>query len=208
MMALTDVAMLPALNVMHRNRRHFELFIGVFHLIISIIFNITGALDTELFLDELEWHFISDVLSITYGLMISIHLMGIQSEEINTILRYVAFGASWILKTRDQWDSIFYESFLILVFVLGVLYRHFIIPKDGKVPVHMGHATKMAISLAGFGLAAGVDRLELFEDVFHITYGVFHVLGGLAVYHAWLMIPCRDTKKNDDVIPTYGGGYR
>ena len=59
-LALTDVAMLPALVVMKRNRRHFELFVGVSQLLISFSFNAAEAFDTQLFLREDDWHFLAD----------------------------------------------------------------------------------------------------------------------------------------------------
>ena len=92
--------------------------------------------DAQVFLSELEWHFISDVLSITYFLVLCVHLMGIPYENTNIVLRYLAFALTWILKTKDKWDSIWFETLLIVAYVGGVVYRH-ALPNASQSPVHV-----------------------------------------------------------------------
>jgi len=210
-MALTDAAMIPALLVMQRNRRHFELFIGCFHLIISFLFNISGAWETNIFLSELEWHFISDVLSITYALVLCVHLMGLPNENQNIILRYLAFSLTWIMKVKDQWDSTLFETILIAIYVIGVLIRHFTPPTKpaDKIPLNIDHVTKAVISLALLGLVYLVSESAFVEeDPFSIIYGLYHLTAGALFYYAWLSVPCRDThKKSDDyLLPQHGQG--
>lgn len=210
-MALTDAAMIPALLVMQRNRRHFELFIGCFHLIISFIFNISGAWGVNIFLSELEWHFISDVLSITYALVLCVHLMGLPNENQNILLRYLAFALTWIMKVKDQWDSTLFETILIAIYAIMVLIRHFTPPtKPGdKISLNADHATKAVISLAMLGLVYLVSESTFVEsDPLSIIYGLYHIIAGALFYYAWLSVPCRDTwKKSDDyLLPQHGNG--
>ena len=62
---LTDLAFIPALAVMASNRRHFELFIGIFQLISGFLYNFCDALDTSVVLTELQWHGLNNILTTT-----------------------------------------------------------------------------------------------------------------------------------------------
>ncbi|RLN88544.1 hypothetical protein BBJ28_00001202 [Nothophytophthora sp. Chile5] len=205
-LALTDAAMLPALDVMKKNRRHFELFIGVFQLAIAFCFNAAEAFQAQLFLRELQWHFISDVLSIAYFLLLCVHLMGFRDENRNILLRYVAFAASWLLKTKDGWDSTLFEVLLVACYLLGVAYRRLLSQDPHISPLNKQKAT---YALASLALAAVVGGIPIYfgsggdnHAALGFAKGCMHVLGGAAFYYAWLAVPCLDSKKTD-IIPTY-----
>lgn len=71
---ITDMAFLPPLMVMWRYRRHFELYVGVFQLATGILYNVCNALNVNLFLTELQWHALNNILTTTYFLLLLIHL--------------------------------------------------------------------------------------------------------------------------------------
>ncbi|CAI5710487.1 unnamed protein product [Hyaloperonospora brassicae] len=204
-LALTDAAMLPALVVMQRNRRHFELFIGVSQLLISFFFNAAEAFDTPLFLLEDEWHFLSDVVSIAYFLLLCVHLMGYKDENRNIVLRYVAFAGSWLFKTKDRWDSTFYEGMLVICYLLGVGFRRLFAASNDIAPLNKQNA-KYALYSLGAAAVAAVCALYYEDEENHTALGVakglMHMLAGAAFYYAWLSVPCMDSKK-DDIIPTH-----
>ncbi|TMW68273.1 hypothetical protein Poli38472_005741 [Pythium oligandrum] len=204
-LALTDAAMLPALGVMRKNHRHFELFIGVFHLSISFLFNVAESFHSSLFLKELQWHFISDVLSIAYFLVLCVHLMGFRDENTNIILRYVAFAFSWLMKSKDGWDTTTYEVLLVVSYLLGVVYRRLVSTDKTIAPLNKEHA-KFAVSfLVGAALVGSIPiYLSSGGDQWSVGFlkGCMHVLGGAAFYYAWLSVPCLDSKKTD-LFPTY-----
>ena len=52
----SDLTFLPPLLIMHRHRRHFELYIGVFQLATGFLYNFCNALNVQMFLTELQWH--------------------------------------------------------------------------------------------------------------------------------------------------------
>uniref|UniRef100_K3WRC3 Uncharacterized protein n=1 Tax=Globisporangium ultimum (strain ATCC 200006 / CBS 805.95 / DAOM BR144) TaxID=431595 RepID=K3WRC3_GLOUD len=209
-LALTDAAMLPALGVMKRNHRHFELFVGVFHLCISFCFNAAEAFQAQLFLRELQWHFISDVLSITYFLLLCVHLMGFKDEDRNIMLRYVAFAFAWLMKAKDGWDSTVYEVLLIASYVAGVGYRRVVSHDKSIAPIQKDKAKLALIFLVCAALAGGIPIYfggNTKEDASALTgvgfvKGCMHILGGAAFYYAWLAVPCLDSKKTD-LMPTY-----
>jgi len=51
----SDLTFLPPLLIMHRHRRHFELYIGVFQLATGFLYNFCNALNVQMFLTELQW---------------------------------------------------------------------------------------------------------------------------------------------------------
>ncbi|KAF4318401.1 hypothetical protein BBO99_00007485 [Phytophthora kernoviae] len=206
-LALTDVAMLPALDVMKRNRRHFELFVGVLQLVVSFCFNAVEAFGTQFFLKETEWHFISDVLSITYFLLLCVHLMGYRDENHNIVLRYVAFAGAWLFKTKDGWDSTLYEGLLVVSYLAGVAYRRLLSQDRNISPLNKEKAKYALSCLAAAAVVGGIPIFFEGEDgdnhtALGLAKGCMHVLGGAAFYFTWLSVPCLDSKK-DDIIPTY-----
>lgn len=202
LVALTDASMLPALSVMKRNHRHFELFIGVFQLVISFCFNAAEAVHTTLFLKELQWHFISDVLSITYFLLLCVHLMGFKNEDHNILLRYVAFALSWLMKAKDGWDSTVYEVLLIGSYVGGVVYRRFVSTDRSKAPMRMDQAQRALGFIVLAALAGGIPIYFGYGGGLGIAKAIMHLSGGAAFYYAWLTVPCLDSKKTD-LMPTH-----
>lgn len=206
-LALTDAAMVPALGVMKRNHRHFELFVGVFQLCIAFCFNAAEAFHAQLFLRELQWHFISDVLSITYFLLLCVHLMGFRDEDRNIVLRYVAFALSWLMKAKDGWDSTVYEVLLVASYVVGAAYRRLLSTDKSIAPLQKEKAKLALLFLVLAALTGGIPIYFSANDSgVGFGKGLMHVLGGAAFYYAWLAVPCLDSKKTD-IMPTYTSAY-
>ncbi|CAH0473931.1 unnamed protein product [Peronospora belbahrii] len=203
LLALTDAAMLPALNVMKRNRRHFELFVGILQLVTSFFFNAAEAFNTQLFLTEIKWHFISDVVSLAYFLLLCVHLMGYKDENHNIILRYVAFSCAWIFKTKDGWNYIACEEMLVVCYLFGVLYRRGCTRANDISPFNKQYGVNAMLCLVG-AACMWFTSIYFDQDEDHMAWGVaeglMHMLAGAAFYYAWLTVPCLDSKK-DDLIP-------
>jgi len=102
---VTTVFFAPALRPLAKHRRHFALFVGVTQLLASACYAVSDYFASSLFIPSINWHFMSDVLSLTYGCLLLIHLSAIEDEETNVILRYAAFFGSWVFKYRDSWVS-------------------------------------------------------------------------------------------------------
>jgi hypothetical protein len=203
-LALTDAAMLPALQVMRKNQRHFELFLGIFQLAISFLFNVAEAFHVSLFLKELQWHFISDVLSVAYFLVLCVHLMGFRDENTNIVLRYIAFAFAWLMKSKDGWDTTTYEVLLVVSYIVGVVYRR-VLSSDSRIAPLQKNNAKLALGFLLLAAVVGAVPIYFSSDSdwsIGFLKGCMHVLGGAAFYYAWLSVPCLDSKKTD-LIPTY-----
>lgn len=100
---ITNVFFVPALRPLAKQRRHFALFVGLAQLLASVCYSISDFFNSSLFLAQIHWHFMSDVLSLTYACVLLIHLSAFEDEETNVILRYAAFFGAWVFKYRDTW---------------------------------------------------------------------------------------------------------
>jgi hypothetical protein len=192
--AATDLCLAPALCVVARHRRHFELFIGSFHLISSLLFNVSNALSARFFLREDQWHFISDVMSLTYVCLLLIHLMGNIDENTNIMLRYTAFASAWVFKLRDAWDSGFWEEILIAAYVLMALG---IVMSRKTRDFNTGLLTRGIVLIAGALICFYLEMRESpdikeGQDPHKLLMGTGHILAGAAWYFLWQAVPVRD----------------
>ncbi|GBG34519.1 Hypothetical Protein FCC1311_107432 [Hondaea fermentalgiana] len=201
--AATDLAFVPALLEVYKRRRHFELFIGSLQLVSSFLFNSSQALGEKLFIGELDWHFISDVLSLTYVCCLLIHCMGIEDEVKNMILRYVAFSLAWIFKLRDAWDSALWEAALVIIYVCLAVYS--VAQQSSRISAQYGMQSLRygAGCLVGACLLLGVE-LAGFADSYGFVLAAVHLLGAATAFFLWRGVPSFDTKKNDDLLPRSG----
>jgi hypothetical protein len=113
---LTNLFFIPALFPLSEQKRHFPFFVGITQVFASLFYCMSDYFSTNIFITRMNWHFISDVLTLTYVLLIFIHLTANPDEEFNLILRYLAFFLSWIFKYRDEWvSSWFFLTLLVLI---------------------------------------------------------------------------------------------
>ena len=191
----TDLAFIPALGIVHGNKRHFELFVGVLQLVASFFYNATDALGISLFLKDYQWHFISDVMSITYVCLVCIQYMQLPSADLNTLLRYVAFTGAWISKFKDGWESGYAQGLVIVGFIIAVAARL----GTGQVQIasiHQREATIGAGLLAAAGLCLGAE-VTFGDTSIDLLMGIGHVWAGAACYFLWKACPCADRKMEE-----------
>jgi hypothetical protein len=154
-----------------------------------------------------DWHFISDVLSLTYTCLLLIHLSQIENETQNIILRYVAFSLNWIAKARDEWDSAFFEFIVILGFVIFFGYRAYQLytfqkHKLSRISVQSGQIGFAAfISGSIFFLIlerVGFTSSTRFGRIMHaLAAGIVNLCSGIAMYHFWKCVPFHKSKDDD-----------
>lgn len=192
----SDFAFLPALFVVIKHRRHFEIYIATFQIVAAILYNTCQAIHASIFLSALQWHFINDVLLNTFVATWFIHVASIHKQDINILLRYLAFTLSWIAKTKDQWDSIFYQAIVICSFMslaaAGYLYatviKQQLYPGDKRNYAQFDNDSIikgkvfLAVSLVLF-------LLQLNATVSPIVTGSMHLAAGAASYYLWKGIP-------------------
>jgi len=196
--AATDLSFVPALLEIRRRRRHFELFVGGFQLFSSFMFNSSQSLEVPLFLRELDWHFLSDALSLSLVCCLLVHCQGNTDENLNIVQRYVSFALAFIFKFRDSWDSAAWEALLILAYVGLALYGFL-----NLKPKIRSQFDDQSLQRGGACLGTALCLLILeqsgIRDNFGFILGLTHIFGAAAAYFVWKGVPAFDNKKNDDL---------
>jgi hypothetical protein len=196
---LTNFFFIPSIVPLARHRRHFQLFVGVTQLIAAFFYSVCDYTGASLFIAPINWHFMSDVLSLTYACLLLIHMSAFEDEEVNIVLRYLAFFLSWLFKYRDSWDSTIWESLLVAAF-LGVLtYSH--LSREDRRRRFKNQHLQQALIAASAGLAFfGGQLMFHLTDAHRILMGLYHACAGYACYEFWQVLPPPARgKKLDDV---------
>ena len=141
------------------------MFIGISQVVSALMFNTCAAFDIALFIKESEWHFISDVLSLSYVCCLIVHALAIPTEDVNIILRYVAFALAWVFKTRDSWDEGWWEGLLVGVYALAAVAR---VAKEPFVLIHfqirqliIGGVLLVLVSVLSFVVLSNLWRRDM-----------------------------------------------
>ena len=192
---LTDVAFIPPLYIMHRYRRHFELYIGVFQLVTGFLYNFCNALNVNVFLTELQWHGLNNILTTTYFLLLLIHLQANSNPTIDIVLRYAAFTAVWIAQIKDEYWNPKWTGMVVAAFCIMPVCKF-----GGAMRLPPYDAEKLIK-----GILAGVSSAVCFLvglddaiDPFRLFHGLSQALVGLALYYLWQLVPLNIAKKTDD----------
>jgi len=186
-----------------KHKRHFTLYIGVFQACAAILYNTSHAVGFNIFLSSLQWHFINDVLALTFVCCLLIHCMGNKSENLNITLRYIAFTCAWVFKERDQWDSVLWEGGLVAFYVLAAIYGMFILnPHLMKLWNIEAMKTGGVLAFAALMLLA----LQYNPSITPVITGLMHICAGGASYFFWKAVPVLD-KKTDLLLPTDGSRF-
>mmetsp|Transcript_14610 Transcript_14610/g.26192 ORF Transcript_14610/g.26192 Transcript_14610/m.26192 type:complete len:213 (+) Transcript_14610:77-715(+) len=201
--ACTDLAFVPALFEVARHRRHFELFVGISQLIVAFAFNLSQALDTQIFLAQNDWHIMSDILTLTYALCLLVHIMGNDNEAVNTGLRYTAFGLAWVFKLRDKWDSTLWEVGLVVAYICLALYCASNHP-TGLLKSYDLDAAKKGVACLALALAFLGLELATNGDEYGILLGLMHCSGAGAAFFLWKSVPLK-TSVLDSNLRKNGG---
>ena len=218
----TCVSFLPALNLIFKRKRHFECFIAFMQLLAAVIFTSTQTLGVGFLLTSNDWHMISDITTSTYICLLCIHLLGLRSAEAMILLRYVAFGCSWIAKLADGWGSMAFEAVVYLVFLLPALalmmqglltgplvplcpsppplvVRNFL---DRKLNYDR-HVAGLAVSSGAAGLACFFLAEFIFDNdkiSRRVVLALSHCAFGAGSYYLWQFLPCYDRSED---IPVF-----
>ena len=176
---VTDVAFVPSLAVVAERQRHFELFVGVSQFVTSLCFNMTDALDVDLFLSARQWHELTNIFTITYGLHLCIYLMGNRHESRDTLLRYLAFALVWITQIKDRYwmENTRYTVYVVGLFVLLMILKLVADPRNpayqtGKVLKGV-FALVIAALFFYLSLDDPIDPYRLFHGLAQVCLCVF-----------------------------------
>ncbi|KDO35423.1 hypothetical protein SPRG_00271 [Saprolegnia parasitica CBS 223.65] len=194
-----DLSVIPSIYIMQRNKRHFELFIGLLHVFVAVCFNCAQLTTTnELFLTVVQWHAMLEVLYVSFLYLLCVHLLALPYENVNITLRYLGFALAWIVKVKDGQFRHTHSLLLVAVAFSAVVLRRLVVPGARMLPLHRTEAMVAAL-LAAFCTAVFFLHPSLpiaptnIESLFYICLGGFFFAG-------WKSVPPPElaSKKFDD----------
>ena len=199
---LTLASFFPALMIIARNRRHFEYYVACFQMVAGAMYSASHALSMTLFIQQHEWHFLSDWLICAYACLLCIHLLDAQSEDVKIVLRYAAFTATMLAKYRDGWESGWNQGCVIIAFALTTI---------GTYCIYGAPSALNKRNLAKGAILCGVALILLAAEVSgrwdqnasDAMLGIAHMVAGQAALALWSTVPCRDSSKKTDRMPSF-----
>eukprot|EP00055_Hartaetosiga_balthica_P003374 m.7550 g.7550 ORF g.7550 m.7550 type:complete len:222 (+) comp2844_c0_seq1:34-699(+) len=197
---VTDVALVPSLGIVHARGRHFEFFIGFCQFVTSLCYNVTDSLDVNLFLSGRQWHELTNIFSITYGIHLFIFLMGNRLESRDVFLRYLSFGLVWVAQLKDGYWMVTSQYTVWVAAFFGVLMVAKLVLTSNSTPFDQGILLK---GIGGLVVAAIFFFLSLDDakDPYRLFHGIAQSFVGLALYFLWQAIPRNIYKKTDSYLP-------
>ena len=121
MYVASSFAYFMPLRVVLKGRRHFEVFVGATHLLTGVMYNLSKALDVDVVLEISQWHEMNNILAVTYGMLMLIHMQANESEGFDMFLRYLAFFAVWVAQEKDHFWDAKYTAFVSGLFIVTSL---------------------------------------------------------------------------------------
>ena len=208
--AASDLAFVPALKVMHTHRRHFELYIGFMQIFSAFMYNAVDSLGFDFYLRKNEWHFMSDVFSITYVCVLSLHYCQLRNPDHATALRYLAFTLAWVSKSKDGFASQITQAIVIGAYIGAAVLRMVLglshISKIHRQQAYTGAGlTVLAAALICIEMGTAGTALNKIlggDTAISLALAGAHVLAGAAMHALWSACPVMDAKKLDN-LPGY-----
>jgi len=197
---ISDCALVPSLLVTARNRKHFEVFVGLAAILTGFLYNACDALDVSLFLTQDEWHRINNVMAITYVALLSVYIMNTENADWNTLLRYNAFACVTIAQVKDGFwmDNSQYTIVVVAFYALLPLMK-FTIQK--RIPKFRRDKTKGGLAFAALAVVFFMLGLDELNDAFRICHSIAHLFMGAALYSLWAIVPLKaGAKKRDKAL--------
>lgn len=168
-------------------------------MVTAFFYNLTNSYGIVLFLSEIAWHKINNVVSTTYLCLLLIHLTGIESKDTNTILSYLAFTLIWVAQLKDEYwmDNSMYTVLVVIFFSLLPFVKHISIflKKKELPPFNFKYLTFGSIcgfiASVCFLLGLNSDR-----DWLRHWHGLSHLFFGGCLYYLWGVLSLTKPSKN------------
>ncbi|ETV76544.1 hypothetical protein H257_09546 [Aphanomyces astaci] len=187
----SDLSVIPSIAIMKQNQRHFEMFIGIFHVVVSCLANAADVYerttDAPLFLTTDQWNGMLDVLWLSFLYLLVVHLLSIKNENVNIVLRYAGFSLAWILKLKDGPATHTYSLLMVLAGFSAVVLRRNLFADKYMLPLRKREmATSVALAL--FCTTIFLYAFDIPIDGAYIRAAFYCCLGAF-FYFGWKCVP-------------------
>ncbi|KAF0687856.1 Aste57867_20443 [Aphanomyces stellatus] len=198
----SDLSVIPSIAIMKANQRHFEMFIGVFHVFVSCLTNVADIYEqtyaAPLFLARAQWIGLLDVLWLAFLYLLVVHLLSFKNENYNIVLRYTGFSLAWIMKLKDGPEDHTFSLLMVLVGFSVVVLRRVLFYDKHMLPLRKTDAA-ISTALAVFCACIYLNAAHIPLDGAYLRAAFYCCLGSF-FYFGWKCVPPTNAspKKWDD----------
>eukprot|EP01061_Rhynchopus_euleeides_P024674 TRINITY_DN3978_c0_g1_i1.p3 TRINITY_DN3978_c0_g1~~TRINITY_DN3978_c0_g1_i1.p3 ORF type:complete len:211 (+),score=70.62 TRINITY_DN3978_c0_g1_i1:661-1293(+) len=195
---VTSLAYFVPLRVVLQGRRHFEVFIGMGHLLTGVMYNLSKALDMNVVLEEKQWHAMNNIFGVTYGMLLLVHMQANRSEGFDMFLRYLAYFTVWVAQEKDHYWDARYTAIVSGIFIVTTFLKWVWLGQ--MPPYNWGNVFKGLLILAGTVLCFVASQVEEY-DVYGVLHGVANAGGAWSLMYLWQAVPMNRYKKRETLLP-------
>lgn len=177
----SNIATIPGLFLIKRQKRYFIYYLSIFGLINSLLYHICESLDIVIYLPQLKWHELDNIGAICCmnALIISITPFCFDLS-VQRKMNYFSLFMALIFQKRGPWDLF---NTIAPIIVIGLICIYQII-KYGK-PQYYREGLVQGFIIFIPALAMFVKGLDDGNDYLRIYHSLWHVLIGLSTYYLW-----------------------
>jgi len=171
---VTHVFMLPIIIFTYKTKQYWITFVSVLTFISSLMYRTLDTLNGyHMFLEEQSWHRLCNIGTIASLLMVIVHLMDNQNQDLDVQLNYAAFTVALIIQEPDPWHLGYTFGPLMFGMVLAAL----IIYTRRRFPKYENNKlfTK-GIVLVMIGCFFFLAGLNMFKDYLRIYNGMWRIV--------------------------------
>lgn len=186
-MIATHAFFVPNLFTLFRRRWHFEFFISCFGFTTSLFYHTCQVFQSELFLNELQWHRLDNIGAIAaFGVWFT-YLADLRESHPgwDMAVKYVVLTTAILLQERDPWNVDFTIA-PIVVFGSLPLWTHSFVHR--RWPRYHRRQFLLGWLLLGIAIAGFIVGLDDDHDPYRMFHSVWHIAGGMSLPYLWSMV--------------------
>lgn len=187
---ISNLAAIPTIFLLVRQKRRFEVFVSLFTLLCSVMYHLCDSLEWKgavgIWIGEGSWHRFDNVGAIMCFVVWFVYLSNIKRAAIAAYVNYAAFGIVLLLQEKAPWD-VRYTFGPILAGLFGCVGKWFLY--DRKLPRFNTTMLKRGAAIQLIGVVFFIKALDDSKDPYRFYHGCWHFFTSIAAWHNWQLLP-------------------
>jgi predicted membrane channel-forming protein YqfA (hemolysin III family) len=178
---LSNLGSIPPLYIVYKNEKTFETCIGLFTLLVSVLYHVCESLEVSFYLEQDQWHILDNIGSINCfnSLLMSLMKSGKTHDE-HIYLNMTSLFLVITMQAKNPWD-LFNTIFPLILFTL-ILFYDFV---KRCVPQYNKEAMKKGCTILIIAISMFVKGLDDANDYLRIYHSLWHISIGWASFYLW-----------------------
>eukprot|EP00759_Apiculatamorpha_spiralis_P009548 PhF_6_TR16592/c0_g1_i1/m.25284 len=182
---LTHVTIIPCVLLLFQRRWFFDSYVLLYGTIVSAMYHTCEALETPLWLSELQWHRLDNIGGLACFAMFFLYLCDVRHPGLNSFLRFFSITLIVVCQEKAPW-VVFYTVVPFLTFcsypiLIPLLFR---VPR----PQYNPYMLRRGFGMLGVGVIFFVRGLDDAHDPGRMYHGLWHVIAGSSSYFLWNIV--------------------